>query len=57
MYYKKFVCNPTRENLMSYRKILLIVRKEINKRKRINFKSFVSNLNLTSGSVKFWNTI
>jgi len=51
-----FVCHPSRDNLLAYKKISLITRKEINK-KRENFKSFVTSLNLTSGPGLFWRTI
>jgi len=34
-----------------------LVRKELQKKKRNNFRKFVSNLNLAAGPVKFWDAI
>jgi len=55
--YKKLSKCPSRENLLNYRKISSEVRKKLQKKKRNNFREFVSSLNLASGPVKFWNTI
>jgi len=54
MSYKKFVCHPSRENLFEYRKVSMNTRKEIKRKKRENFKNFVSNLNLVSSPGLFW---
>jgi len=54
--YKKFV-NPSRNNLLEYKSISQFTRKELNKKKRSNFKNFINSLNLYNGPTKFWNTI
>jgi len=55
--FKKFVDNPSRINLLEYRYISQNTRKELNKKKRINFRNFVDSLNLYKGLTKFWNAI
>jgi len=43
--------------LLEYRSISQFTRKELNKKKRSNFKNFFNSLNLYDGPTKFWNTI
>jgi len=55
--YKKLSKCQSRDNLLNYRNISTMVRKELQKKKRNSFREFVSSLNLASGPVKFWDTI
>jgi len=55
--YKKLSKCPSRNNLINYRNVSTMIRKELQKKKRNSFREFVGNLNLASGPVKFWDTI
>jgi len=55
--FKKLARCPSRDNLLNYRNISSLVRKELNKKKRNSFRDFVSGLNLASASLRFWDTI
>jgi len=55
--FKTLSRRPTRENLINYRRVSSLVRKELQKKKRNSFRDFVSNLNLVSNPVAFWDTI
>jgi len=45
--YKKLISCPSRENLINYRNTSLLVRKKIQKKKRNNFRNFVSSLDIS----------
>jgi len=55
--YKKFANNSLKTNLLEHRIISQNTRKELNKKKRNNFRKFVDSLNLYKGPTKFWNAI
>lgn len=54
--YRKFLKNPNKENLLNYRRISHETQKTIRKRKKVNFKSFVTEIGNMSIS-HFWENI
>ena len=52
---RRFKCNPTKDNLESYRKLRAKARRTIKSSKRKSWKEYVSKLNSSTSAKKVWN--